>query len=302
MNKDNILAHIMILLTVIFWGVSATSISIVLREVPPATLAFIRFSLASLILYVINKKVNSSDRLKKVDKPRMIICGIMGITLYFILETYGIKLINPANATILLASIPIFTLLGEFLFLKRQIKKQEILGSLITIIGVSMVIWNSIAMGSGITEVIGSIAMILAAICWSCYSILNKKLENKYNTVFNTMYQSFYGAIFLIPLLMTEVTSWQRISLISWLNILYLTIFCSALCTFMYLSALKKLGATLTNVYINLMPFIGVLSAYIVLNENIYLIQLYGGVIIILGIFMANLNLNKDPKLTEKKI
>ncbi len=165
-----------------------------------------------------------------------------------------------------------------------------------------MVIWNSISVGSGLKEVIGSVFMILAALCWVIYSILNKKIEKEYSTIFKTMYQSFYGAIFLIPLSLTEFNSWQTISFISWVNIFYLTVFCSALCTFMYLSALRKLGATLTNVYINLMPFIGVLAAFIILKERLYMVQLYGGLIIILGIFTANTKFKSKKRIAVKKV
>lgn len=289
MDQKKMKANILILLTVFFWGISATNTKIVLGEVPPATLAFLRFSLASVLLWSINRKVNSGMRLAKKDRKRMVFCGMAGISLYFILETYGISLISAANATILLASIPIFTMLGERLVLKRAIKRAETIGAVVTLVGVGLVIGNSFNISGGYQEIIGSLLLIGAALSWVVFSLANKTLESKYSILFNATYQSIFGSLFLLPVALMEFRGWGPISLVSWVNILYLTLFCSALCTFMYLSALKELGATITNVYINLMPFVGVLAAYIVLKETLYPLQIVGGIIIVIGISLASI-------------
>ncbi|WP_160723497.1 DMT family transporter [Isachenkonia alkalipeptolytica] len=307
MKNNKIKANILILLTVFFWGISATNTKIVLEEVPPGTLAFIRFSLATVLLWSINRKINPEMRLEKKDRKRMMFCGVTGISLYFILETYGISLISAANATILLASIPIFTMLGERVFLKRPIKKAESLGAVITLAGVGLVIGNSLRISGGYREIIGSMLLIGAALSWVVFSLANKTLENKYSILFNSTYQSLYGSLVLLPVALMEYRSWGPISMVSWGNILYLTLFCSALCTFMYLSALKELGATVTNVYINLMPFVGVLAAAIVLKETLYPLQILGGIVIVLGISLANVkslwinSLAKGKKVLTQK-
>ncbi len=287
MNRERLKANSLILLTVFFWGISATSTKIVLQEVPPATLAFIRFSLAAGLLWVINHMVHPKVVLKREDRKRMLFCGAIGITAYFIFETYGISLISASNATILLASIPIFTLFGEHIALRRKIKPVESIGAFITLLGVGLVIGKTISLQGAFEEVIGSMLLIGAAVSWVIYSIANKELDKKYSTLFNSTYQSIFGSMLLFPFALSEYSEWGAISLLSWGNILYLTIFCSALCTFMYLTALKSLGPTVTNVYINLMPFVGVMTAYIVLKEQLYPLQIAGGLIIILGIFIT---------------
>ncbi len=303
MKNKRVQANILILLTVFFWGISATNTKIVLEEVPPATLAFIRFSLASLLLWGINRKMNPGMRLAKKDRKRMVFCGAAGISLYFILETYGISLISAANATILLASIPIFTMFGEKMFLNRPVKREETLGAVVTLAGVGLVIGNSLNISGGYQEMIGSLLLIGAALSWVVFSLANKALEHKYSVLFNTTYQSIFGSLFLLPAALMEYNSWGPISSVSWANILYLTLFCSALCTFMYLSALKELGATITNVYINLMPFVGVLAAFIVLNETLYPMQIAGGIIVVIGISVANMKPGwEKPRYKNKKV
>ncbi|SCY82881.1 DMT family transporter [Alkaliphilus peptidifermentans] len=300
MKNKKISATIAILFTIFFWGISASSNKIALREVPPATLALMRFVIASLFLAIINLKVNSGVKINSVDRKRIVLCGLIGVSVYFIFENYGLRLISASNSTILLASIPLFTVAIEAIIYKKPIGYKKMIGVCLSLIGVILVIGNSISVNTNLQEITGSLLIIGAALSWAIYSILNKPLEGKYPTIVLTLKQGIYGAVFLTPFALFERGQWQSISLISWINILYLALFCSALCYFLYLYALKHLGASQTNVYINLMPFIGVIAAFVLLGERLYLLQLLGGIVILSGIFIVNNSRDKETiKATE---
>lgn len=288
MNNKRLYANIAILLTILFWGVSASSNKIVLREVPPATLALIRFIIASVVLFILNIRMNPEVKLQRADVKKMILGGTIGVTVYFIFENYGLRFISAANATILLASIPLFTVVIEGIVFKKKIGTKKMLGVILSLLGVILVIGNSISVDKGPDVIIGTLLMLGAALSWVIYSLINKSLDGSYPTIFLSTYQSIIGGLFLIPFALLERKEWQPISLISWVNILYLALFCSALCYILYLYALKHLGPSQTNVYINLMPFIGVIAAFLILGERLYSLQLLGGLIIILGIFVVN--------------
>ncbi|KAB3534108.1 DMT family transporter [Alkaliphilus pronyensis] len=295
MKIKTISATIAILATVLFWGISASSNKIVLREVPPATLALLRFLIASFFLAIINKKMKHNITFNPQDKKRLVLCGVIGVSVYFIFENYGLRFISASNATILLASIPLFTVAIEAIVYKKPIGLKKMMGVFLSLIGVVLVIGNSISINTNLQEIVGSFLIIGAALSWAVYSILNKPLEGKYPTIILTLKQGIYGAMFLVPFAIVEYREWQAISLISWINILYLALFCSAICYFLYLYALKHLGASQTNVYINLMPFIGVIAAYLLLGERLYFLQLLGGLIILSGILIVNKSEAKEP-------
>ncbi|WP_026477525.1 DMT family transporter [Alkaliphilus transvaalensis] len=289
MFKDRrVLATIAILMTIIFWGISASSNKIVLREVPPATLALIRFTIATFVLFIINKIKNPEIKCHKVDRLQVLLCGAVGVTLYFIFENYGLSYISAANGTILLASIPLFTIIVEAIITRTPIELKKAIGVMLSVLGVVFVIGKSISVSSNPNEILGSLLMLGAAFSWVFYSIMNKKLEGKYPTLYLSYQQNLYGAVFLFPLALLERKSWQPIGAISWVNIMYLALICSALCYYLYLYALNNLGATKTNIYINLMPLVGVIAAYIILGERLYSMQLIGGFFILLGIYVVN--------------
>ncbi len=294
------LANLAIVMTIIFWGVSASSNKIALREVPPSTLALIRFTIASFILHFINRIKNPHIKCHKADKLPMALCGLVGVTIYFIFENYGLSFISAANATILLASIPLFTVVIEAIVSRKSIDIKKGVGVTLSIIGVGLVIGNSISVSANNKEIIGSILMLGAALSWVFYSIMSKKIDGKYPTIFISYQQNLYGALFLIPFSLIERRNWRPIGFISWANIIYLALICSALCYYLYLYALKNLGATKTNVYINLMPLIGVIAAYLLLGEKLYLMQLIGGFFILLGIYVVNyLGEKKENNIIE---
>lgn len=296
-GNKKVLANIAVLMTILFWGISTSSNKIAIREVPPSTLALIRFIIACSILYILNKKINPDVKVDKEDVPRMMLCGLVGVTIYFNFENYGVSLINAANATILLASIPLFTVLLDWIVFKKPIGLQKSIGIFLSIIGVICVIGNSLTINASYKEIIGTLLMIGAALSWATYSIISKKIDGKYPTIVLSCYQNLYGALFLIPFSLVEYKKWQPISLYTWSHILYLALICSALCYFLYLFALKNLGATSTNIYINLMPFVGIIAAYFMLGERLYPLQILGGGIIVLGVCIVNLE--KQVKVEE---
>lgn len=303
MKNKKLLANIAILITVFFWGISTSSNKIAIREVPPSTLALLRFLIASIILYIINKKLNPNLKIEKADMPRMMLCGLIGVTIYFNFENYGVSLINAANATILLASIPLFTVVLERIVFKKSIGLQKSIGILFSIVGVGFVIGNSLSINPSAREITGTLLMIGAALSWAVYSIISKKMEGKYPTIFLSTYQNIYGALFLIPFSLIEYKKWQPISMFTWWHIIYLALICSALAYFLYLFALKNLGATSTNIYINLLPFVGIIAAYIMLGEKLYPLQILGGGIIVLGVGIVNIEkeIKSEKLLTISK-
>lgn len=303
-KRSLLLSNIALFITVVLWGISSSVVKIALREVPPATLALIRFIIASGILYMITKVLYPGLKTEKQDQKSMMLSGLVGVTIYFMFENYGLSLINAANATIILALIPLFTIAVDKIVYKIPIGLSKGIGVALSIIGVSLVIGNSISVNADIKEVVGSLLMLGAALCWVIFSMLNKGTNGKYPTIFSTARQSFYGGVFLIPFALLERKAWGPISTISWISILYLALFCSALCYYLYLFGLKHLGATRANIYINLMPFIGVFAAYFMLGERLFPLQVLGGIVVLMGILAVSYTrpANQSVDLIEEEI
>ena len=195
---------------------------------------------------------------------------------------------SAANGTIILASIPLFTIVMEVIWYKTPVGFNKGLGVLVSMLGVILVIGNSITIETDINEIIGIFLMLGAAISWAVYSMISKGFDPKIPTITITAYQMLYGTIFLYPTTIVEKFQWQMVSGLTIFSVLYLAILCSALGCFLYLYSLKELGASNTNVYINLMPFVGVFGAFVILGESLSLTQYLGGAVIVFGVYLVN--------------
>ena len=103
--------------TVLFWGLSFVSSKTILNTgVPPMTMVCIRFVIATVILILFLRKFDPAARLRAKDVPALTASGLAGVTIYFFFESRGIKLTSASHASLIIAIIPVVTVLAEALF------------------------------------------------------------------------------------------------------------------------------------------------------------------------------------------
>jgi len=287
-SKQQLLANLAMLITVLFWGISFISIKITVSEVPPITMALIRFIIASAILLVIMRKLEPASKLQKEDIARMLLAGFLGITLYFYFENSGVKMTTASNASLITSIIPITAIALDMIIFKAKASALTFLGIGCAIAGAYLAVTANGQVAFNSATFKGNIFMVFAMLAWSLYTLLNKSLQDKYSGLFLTTYQTLFGTILLVPASLLEYKQWHLFSLTAFFNILFLAICCSAIGYFLYIFALKRLDVAITTLYLNLTPIVGVISGYLVLGETVLPIQLLGGVIIILVIIAIN--------------
>lgn len=288
-TNPTIMANIAMLITVIFWGVSYISIKIVVSEVPPITMALIRFVITTIILITILRTVEPSSKLQKEDTPKMIMSGCLGISLYFYFENTGLTFTTASNASLIASIIPILAIIMDILIFKTKILVTHIFGVSCALVGTYLTITANGQLDFTSATFKGNSFIVCAMVSWTLYTLLNKALHNKYSGLFLIAYQTLFGTLLLFPASLFEYSQWHMISWMAVGNILFLAVFCSALCYFFYVYALKTLDVAITTLYLNLVPIVGVVCGYLILDELILPIQIVGGLIIILGIIIVNM-------------
>lgn len=286
-KKTKFIAIAAILLSVIFWGYSFVSTKIILEELPPITIAFFRQIIASavLVIFLLVKKLFVKMPVR--DVLLLAASSLFGIVFYFLFENTGLKYTTASNASIIVAAVPIFTLISEYFLYKFKITKRLISCTIISIIGVFLVIFEqgSLDFSSGSTK--GNLLMIGAMISWVIYTIICKSFAEKYNGIVVTAYQMIAGSILFIPFTIPEIDQWQSISTYSLFNLLYLALFCSALAYYLYNLAVKGLGATVSSMFLNLIPVVSIIGGVLVLDEKISFIQIGGMLLIMISLFIV---------------
>jgi len=275
--------------TVLFWGLSFVASKTILNTgVPPMTMVTIRFVIATIVLNVFLRRFDPGARLRKKDVLPLVVSGLFGVTIYFFFESRGIKLTSASHASMIIAVIPVITLLADVVFYKTRMTLLTIVGVALSVAGVVLVVWRPGALREGGVSFLGDLFMFGACISWVVYIFLSRDLHKRLSDIAITTYQSLFGTIFLVPLALLEMRQWVPITLAAGLSLGYLALFCSALSNFLYVFCLSRLTPVAVSSYANLIPVVGVVGGVALLGESLLWTQIVGGVVILAGVLIVS--------------
>ncbi|MDW7667911.1 MAG: DMT family transporter [Bacillota bacterium] len=297
MNNSKKIGYFSILATVLIWGISFISTKASLDYFNPISLAFWRFFLAVIALYIIKKNKYPKVRMDKEDRKIFFAGGISGVFLYFMFENYGMEYLTASTASILIAVIPVLTMISETIINKEKVSVKKIISVTLSVIGVILIVGFD-PQRDIVDMLIGSALILLASISWVVYTFLSKPLYKKYTTITITYYQTLIGFVFFGLLMPFNNSNIFNLPLGIYIHVIYLGVLSSAAAYLLFIYALETLEATVCNIFINLIPVVTVSAGIIFLNEKITLLQGLGAVIIISSILMLTYK-KKEPPIRE---
>ena len=285
---------IFILLPVIFWGISFISTKVVLKEIPPVSIAFLRQLIALLPLILWGIITHASFKIAIKDLILLAGSSFFGIVLYFIFENNGLMHTTASSASMIVAAVPVFTLLVEIIFFKLKTNLKVIVYIIASVFGVYLVISVNGKLDFSSSAFKGNMLVMGAMASWVIYTVLSRKLGSRYSSFIITIYQTVLSSLLFLPFLIPEIGSWKPLSAAALLNLLYLGVFCSAVSYFMFLYAIKNLGTAVSSTFLNLIPVVSVLAGYLILDEKLLPVQYGGMLIIMVSLFLLSRNQQKQ--------
>ncbi|MBI9056297.1 MAG: DMT family transporter [Labilibaculum sp.] len=293
MNKKSLLIYGSIILAMLFWSFSFVWVKIVYTVYNPITTVILRLIISTILLFVIGKGFKRIEKIEKKDRMQLLLLAFFEPFLYFMGESFGLKLVSSTLGAVIISTIPLFSPVAAYFFHREKIGIMGVVGIIISIIGVSVIIFNKNF--NLIASPLGIALMFLAVGAAVGYSIVLKKLAAKYNPVSLISYQNLLGIFFFLPLFFTfdyqhfiaaKPTTEVMIS------ILELAIFASSLAFIFFTYGLNHLGITKSNIFINAIPVFTAIFAYFVLDELLNFQKMVGITIVISGLFLSQIKLN----------
>lgn len=293
MNKKSLLIYGSIILAMLFWSFSFVWVKIVYTVYNPITTVILRLIISTILLFVIGKGFKRIEKIEKKDRMQLLLLAFFEPFLYFMGESFGLKLVSSTLGAVIISTIPLFSPVAAYFFHREKIGIMGVVGIIISIIGVSAIIFNKNF--NLIASPLGIALMFLAVGAAVGYSIVLKKLAAKYNPVSLISYQNLLGIFFFLPLFFTfdyqhfiaaKPTTEVMIS------ILELAIFASSLAFIFFTYGLNHLGITKSNIFINAIPVFTAIFAYFVLDELLNFQKMVGITIVISGLFLSQIKLN----------
>lgn len=229
--------------------------------------------------------------------------GLVGITIYFSLENYGVALATATDAVLIVASYPVMTMVAEAIFHHRQPATINVAGALVAFAGVALVTANKPAQEVPYRPW-GIIFLLLGGLAWTAYNMMSAQKQvnvtsnRRLGVLITTGLQNLWGGIgfcLLVPILPEGVNTNLRSSAV-WL-IIYLAIGCSAVAFLLYTFGLTALKPSQAVAMLNLVPVFGVVWAIAIAGEHITPLKAIGAVTIIVGVAMNA----RNPQLSQEK-
>ncbi len=153
------------------WGTSFAVSKLALRSIPPLWLAWIRFVLASAILFVWLLVRHGDLRLDRRTFGAMLLGGVLGYTLNHIFENVGLALSTASEISLMMGAFPVLSLLVEGLVYHRKFSRATVAGIVISVVGIILIVdLRSLRGAPGGKRLLGDGLVILSGICWAFYS------------------------------------------------------------------------------------------------------------------------------------
>ncbi len=287
-----------LIITNIIWGGASPIFKFALENIPPFTLAFIRFFFAGLIFLPIALK-----NFQKINFKRWIeifLVGFFGIFINITFFFLGLKKTESINVPIIASSGPVFLYIFSILFLKEKPKLKVFAGMIISLIGVlTIVLYPIFFDGKKILfgEIEGNFFIVLATLGTVIQTLIGKDLLKKVNPYFVSAFSFLLSSLLFLIFVPSELSSWSfsQLTINGWVGIIYGVFFSSAIAYFLYYYGISKLEGQEVGIFTYIDPVVAVIIAYPLLGELPNFWYILGSIFVFGGIYLAENRIHWHP-------
>jgi drug/metabolite transporter (DMT)-like permease len=287
----------LMLVLILFWGSSFVVVKVTIEEgLKPVAIATFRFLVAGALfitVLLVDKARNTSRRLliAKKDVPVVMFLALSGVTFFFIIQYTGIELAGASVAAILVTLLsPILIAIFSTRILKESLVRRQVFGIGMAAAGAFTVIaGGTMSFKNNPSFLLGSVILLATPFLWTIYSLVGKRLMERYDAFLIVSYVNALGGLCLIPFSLAEgsLSQISYMSLNEWLAVLFLAVTCSVVGYFIWFYVMKHAGAAVTSSFLFAEPIVTVLFAVRFAGEQLNLLILGGGVLIFLGVWQV---------------
>ena len=288
----------------VFWGLSFIWSTQVFKYLNPTTTIFFRLIISSVFLgtiLLVSKSQSLRDTKFGEHKKNLKLFALAALFepfLYFIFESYGLLNAAPVVSSAIIATIPLFTPIAAFFFLKERLTPWNIAGFIISFFGVIFMLLNkNLELTVSVKGVIFLFSAVIVAVA---YSISLRKLTLLYKPLTITFVQNVIGMIYFIPMvfIMEKSTPSNIMEINHYIvPLLSLGVFASSISYTLWAFAFSKLGAAKANIYSNLIPVFTAIFSCIIIGESLNIQKILGILLVIGGLILSQLKFrNHDNK------
>ncbi len=290
-QPSKVLVYIASIFAITLWGMSYIwTDKLIALNIPIFYFVFVRILLAGIVLFLFNTAYARIKRIQKQDLGKFLLLAFFEPFIYFICETYGLKLTgSPTLSAMVVATIPIFSIGAGIIFFKEKVNIVNVIGIVFTLIGIIMVAMAKGELGENF--IWGVVLLLIAVVSEVGHASITKSLSGNYSSQIIVMYQFLIGSVYLLPMFL-----WKGIDGFSiqthfspevWYPIICLAVLCSSLAFSLWVSTIKNLGVAKSSIFSALIPVAAAIIAWILGHELLNSRQWAGIAISSFGVILS---------------
>jgi len=291
MNSSYRFSQIETAIAISLWALSFPLIKLALQEVSPLTLIVIRFSLGGGLLFWVAYRQKIFRLYARNDFIAIGGLGFIGVTVHQLLQVSGQAFSEASTAALRASTAPAIIVLLGAIFLKERLGLRQTTGVFLASAGAIVVSTGGQPTWLNQEQLLkpGSLLILLSAIIWAVYSILNRVVGAARSPLITASGMMLAGAFFCVPLWILQ-EGWLELGNLppsTWVNLAVIGILCTGLAHLLYTRALQRTSASDLAAIQNIEPVIAIIAAAILLGEKIHPALITGGILILAGLFLS---------------
>lgn len=289
-------ALVTLALVMIVWGSTYVVTKSAVREIPPLTLAVLRYLIAAAVLVPIAMARGGAMRLARpIPLAPLAWMGLTGIVILTVGFNYGLLYGSATQGALVYALSPAAVAIAAVLWLRETLSGGRVAGIVLSVAGAGLVVLYGEASSAAPRPVLGALCMAAGIVAWAYYTVVAKRYAGA-DQVVVIAWVAIIGTAMLLPFGAVELlrSPMPRPGPEAWLSTLFLGGVASAAAYVLYNRVLRELDASLVGAWFTLDPIVGVASAIVFLGEALRPGQMVGGAIGLVGMWLAASNGPRD--------
>jgi drug/metabolite transporter (DMT)-like permease len=288
--RERLRTDLSLVLLACIWGVNFSVVKVVLEELDPLALNALRFPLAAAALGLVVVHRRGALLPRREDVPRILLLGLIGNVVYQLCFIYGLDWTQAGNASLLLSTTPVWTVLLSAAAGQERATPAVVFGVVGTLAGMVLVVLGRgepVSLGSQTLR--GDLLMVGGSMLWSLYTVAGRGPIRRYGALRTTTWTLWAGTPLLVLMGLPSLarSDLGAVSVAAWVGVGYAGLLSIGLAYLIWYHGVQRLGNNRTAVYSNLVPVAALATAWVWLGEVPTPMQLVGAAVILLGLTVA---------------
>jgi drug/metabolite transporter (DMT)-like permease len=275
----------------LLFGASVVAVRVAVQDIPPLTLAVLRFGQAAAVLVAV--LLLAAPRLLRVQRhhlPLLVLLGAILFTLFPVTFNGGLRWTEAARGALMLATLPLWSAWLARSVGGERLTGRQLAGVVVSVLGIALAFVEPHDLYGGPRALVGDGLLLVTAFLGALYGVLAKRALARDPAVTVTTYAMLFGALLLTPAALVEglLPALGRLDGGLLALVVFLGVPGGALAFLLWTWALSRLTPTQVAIYVNFNPVVAALLGVWLLGERRSVAFALGFAAVVAGVGLVN--------------